>query len=469
MYTPLTMTVTNPEDGGDEAAESKEKKDLKTTPERLEKHRGTLFIGTPDGQAISYMLSGVAAPPNVGNRLEEEVPCKKQYTMKVPVKNWLHEKQRFDVAVELVTPEPSSVEAQGISLQGVKTLDLPPGLQRDYKFGVYAYHAGNALVRVTLTSQQTGEFMIIEVNFNFVAVQSLATIEMKSACRQLARHQIAVANPLQQMATFTGKCSNPDIRFSPETIEVPPRSEKTIDLLFRPLEEGSGEAIATLESSELGTYPYTVSWNATAPGLERTLIVKAPLDGFVADGAKPGQVESFKFMLYAKQQVAYKARIEAAPSHKGNPKDFVLETPEVNAPPASEHGSEVSLDIRYQPSGLGECRALLVVSGPGGGEYKALLTGYAQPPQPQGPIVVQNGKARPVTFRNPFAVATTFSIQVDNPAFVVPMREQRIDPQQNVAGGIQVTFKSDRTQGGRLIISCPQSSTPWIFFLKGEL
>jgi hypothetical protein len=269
------------------------------------------------------------------------------------------------------------------------------------------------------------------------------------------------------MVAFTGKCESDDLRFSPEKIEVPPRSEKTIDLMYRPLVEGSGQTVATLVSEELGSYPYTVKWSATAAGLERTLILKAPLDGFVAEGSTPGQVESFKFMHYARSQVQYKATIEAAPSHKGNPNDFSLEVAEVSAPAAMENGSEVSLDVRYLPSGLGECRALLVVRGEKGGEYKALLTGYAQPPQPQGPIVLQSQKPKPVKFRNPFAAATTFQIQVDNPAFLVPMREQRIDPQASF--DIQVTFKSDRTQGGRLIISCSQSSTPWIFFLKGEL
>ena len=31
-----------------------------------------------------------------------------------------------------------------------------------------------------------------------------------------------------------------------------------------------------LKSDELGTYPYTVTWRATAPGFERALVLKAP-------------------------------------------------------------------------------------------------------------------------------------------------------------------------------------------------
>jgi len=294
---------------------------------------------------------------------------------------------------------------------------------------------------------------------DFVAAESLATINLEAACRQLARHKIAVANPLQTPARFSGTSTLSCIRFSPETLEVPPRSEKTIELLFRPLEEGEGQAEVTLKSEELGTYPYTVSWRASAAGLERALMLKAPLGG--------SKVESFKFTHYAREPVSYTATIEAAPGYKGSSMDFLLETQEVKAPASNGEPVPVELGVRFQPSVLGECRGLLVIRGAGGGEYKALLTGFAQPPQPQGPILISNGKQGIVEFRNPFDKPTEFSLQVDNPAFMVPMRTQKIDPQKAVQ--ISVNFKSDRPQGGRLIVSCDKVSTPWVFFLKGEL
>jgi len=278
----------------------------------------------------------------------------------------------------------------------------------------------------------------------------------------MARHKIAVANPLDTPARFTGSCSHPYIRFSPDPLEVPPRGEKTIDLLFRPVEDGQGDAEAMLKSDELGTYPYSVAWKATPADLEKTMVLKAPLGG--------SAVERFKFSNYAKTPVTYTARIEAAPGYRGDvTKDVVLEAKDVKAD-ACEFGAAptpVELGVRFQPSALGECRALLTVTGPGGGEYKALLTGYAQPPQPQGPITILNGKQGMVEFRNPFDKPTEFSMQVDNPCFVVPQRVQKIDTQKVVQ--IMVNFKSDRVQNGRLIISCETVSTPWVFFLKGEL
>jgi len=455
-YLPFTMT--EPKDGESAAVSPSGKA-------RCGKHRGQVFIGTPDGNAILYTLEGTADPPKVDKRLQERVPCKKQHNQRVPVKNWLHERQRFHVKVELVDPDPSSQDAQGIKVDGVGTLDLPPGLERDYRFSLYSYHETTALVRVSLTSQETGEFIVVEVEVEFYAPESLATIKLESACRQQTRHKIAVANPLSKPAKFIGTSSHPYIRFGQE-LEVPAKSERTIDLLFRPVEEGDGDAEVTLKSDELGIYPYAVRWRATPAGLERSLTLKAPLGGSATD--------FFKFQHLAKVPVDYKARIEVAPGHKGPVTDFILEDLSANAPACDDNNlsKELQLRVRYQPSGLGtkdqpSVAAMLVISGSGGGEYKAMLTGFAQPPQPQGPYEVGNGKAVAIEFRNPFDKPTEFTLQVDNPCFMVPMRSQTIDPQKTLS--IQVSFKSDQKQGGRLIISCKQVSAPWIFYLKGEL
>jgi hydrocephalus-inducing protein len=458
-YLPLIMTEKQPLDDAADDATSSRPAGAKKQGLRLEKHRGRLFIGTPDGQAISYSLEGTADPPKVEQRLEAEVPCKKRVTQSIPVENWLHEKQRFDVKVELI--EPTGDMAEGIDPRGVATFDLQPSQKRDYRFNIYAYHECSALARVTFTSETTKEYMIFEVAFKFVAPTSLATIEMRTACRQLAHHTIAVTNPLLKEATFTGSCTHSAMRFSPETITVPPRSEKSIELLFRPLEEGEDEAEATLKSPELGVYPYTVKWSATTAGMEKPQMLKAPLGG--------STVESFKFINYAKQAVTYTATIQPGRTQKGNPADFILDQATVVAQPATEKGNEVSLNLRYQPSGLGECSAKLMITAPGAGEYQAALTGYAQPPQPQGPFTVLAGKPTSIKFRNPFRTATEFSMHVDTASFSLPQRQQKIDPQKEV--DIPVTFKPEpgqQAQGGRLIISCSQASTPWIFFLKGE-
>lgn len=189
--------------------------------------------------------------------------------------------------------------------------------------------------------------------------------------------------------------------------------------------------------------------------------MKAPLGGAV--------VEDYKFTHFAQQEVVYSATVEAVPGHKSPIGDFCIEPgQDLKRGAADKNGTDVSLAIRFRPSSLGEVRAMLVVKGNGGGEYKALLTGFAQPPQPQGPIVVPNGKGdSKAEFRNPFDKPTSFKFNIDNPAFSLTQREMMMDPQQIVQ--VAVMFKSDSPQGGRLIISTDKVATPWIFFLKGEM
>jgi hydrocephalus-inducing protein len=447
-YMPLTMT----EDDANPDA----------TKKRASKHKGSIFIGTPDGKAFSYTLVGTATAPKCDQKIEARAPCKKQHVQKVPVKNWLQERQRFDATVELVDPAPGSREAQGFSINAVGTLELPAGIERDYKFNIYAYQEGTAQVKVTLVSRETGEFVVVHASIQFYAAESLSTIHMEAACRQLALHKIAIANPLDVVAKFKGNSTNTDIHFSHDLLEIPPKTERTIQLMFRPVEEGRGSADITLKSDELGVYPYTVNWVASAAGLDRTLVMKAPLGGSV--------VENYKFTHYAKQEVTYSAKLEVAPGQKGPIGDFEIEAgQDLKRGAADKDGTEVSLAVRFRPSTLGECRAMLVVTGPGGGEYKAILTGFAQPPQPQGPIIVTSGKGdTKVEFRNPFDKPTVFKFQVDNPCFQVAGASEK-ELAKGAVEQVSVTFKADRVQGGRLIISTEKVSTPWIFFLKGEL
>eukprot|EP00971_Amphidinium_carterae_P106489 2108990-Amphidinium_carterae.1 len=94
--------------------------------------------------------------------------------------------------------------------------------------------------------------------------------------------------------------------------------------------------------------------------MERTLVLKAPLGGSV--------VETFKFLHFARQQVSYEARIDATANKAGGPvSDFVVENSPAKAEAAAEGGSEVSMNVRFQPSALGESRSVLVVRGANGG------------------------------------------------------------------------------------------------------
>jgi hypothetical protein len=214
-----------------------------------------------------------------------------------------------------------------------------------------------------------------------------------------------------------------------------------------------------LRSAELGDYPYTVQCDAKPAGFEKNLSFSAKLGSMDA-------VETFVFCHYASKAVTYTGRIETAPGRKPPPVgDFVIESKEIKAAAADHSGVEVSVDIRFQPSAMGETWAMLVLSSADGGEYRTLLVGYTAAPQPQGPVQVDRSKPASIEFMNPFEEATVFSVQVDNPSFSIGSRQFRIDPKKTQT--IAVQFKGEQPQGARLIVTAPKVTTPWIFFLKG--
>eukprot|EP00929_Paragymnodinium_shiwhaense_P012789 TRINITY_DN120685_c0_g1_i1.p1 TRINITY_DN120685_c0_g1~~TRINITY_DN120685_c0_g1_i1.p1 ORF type:complete len:3365 (+),score=726.60 TRINITY_DN120685_c0_g1_i1:1028-10096(+) len=457
-YRPLTMTLrdedkeaADADDDGGKTPRKNKKRDA-----RPEKHLGKIFLATPDGNAFVYHLEGTATASKAVKRIEAEVQCKMQHMQTVEVSNWLPESQRFNVRIDLVEP----ADAADIKIQGAEAFDVPPGVAKDYRFSVYAYREGSGLARLTFTNPRTDEFLIVEVALKFVAPESLQTLELSAACRQTAVRPIAVANPLSVPVTFKCECSCPEIRCSPAQIVAAPSSEVSVDIIFRPVLPGSGETMLKLTSTELGNYPYTIKYEGKPAGLEKTIVFKAPLGSL-------DTMQTFRFLHYAKKPAQYTAAVEAAPGHKGPAGGFIVETKDIKAAAATDEGVEVNVDIRFQPSSLGEMRALLVLSSPDGGDYKALLVGYAQPPQPQGPIVISKGKPGAVDFVNPFDEAVQFNVQVDNPSFVVPNRSFKLDPKKNVSIG--VNFQSDKAQGGRLIVTSERISNPWTYFLKGTV
>jgi len=150
--------------------------------------------------------------------------------------------------------------------------------------------------------------------------------------------------------------------------------------------------------------------------------------------------------------------------------DFLIETKDLKANEAKENApQEVRVEIRYQPSRMSELRAVLALNSPDGGDYKTMLVGYAQPPQPQGPVQISNKKPEAVEFRNPFHEAVEFTVSIDNPAdFVLKVpTKNKIDPGKPLSIGVE--FKGQKAAGSRLIVTCEQMTTPWIYFLKGTM
>ena len=140
------------------------------------------------------------------------------------------------------------------------------------------------------------EFVGYEISFKFVAPKSIDTLRFNTVCRQVATRSISaggfknntsskwsdvpckVMNPLSSVAKFKCQATHQDFRFSQNEFsasrlrnlksadskhnqrlgrtlrlfcqtEVAPNSEATVDVLFRPVIVGSGEAKLSLSHS----------------------------------------------------------------------------------------------------------------------------------------------------------------------------------------------------------------------------
>ena len=146
----------------------------------------------------------------------------------------------------------------------------------------------------------------------------------------------------------------------------------------------------------------------------------------------------------------------------------------ITAAPGSSGGSEVGVDITFEPSRLGETRATLTIASTVGGEYSVPLFGTCIPPKPQGPFTVKANASCSIPFRNVFPHTTAFTFQVDNPAFNCKSGDSIRGKKLH---NIIVSFEGnhDGTKApkmGKLVVTCPRSAggaanVAWTYYLKG--
>ncbi|KAJ3047832.1 hypothetical protein HK097_011139 [Rhizophlyctis rosea] len=363
------------------------------------RHEGSIFFPLPDGTGLLHKLYGTADKPNPISTITREVPCKTSYTELLPVSNWLKRPQRFKAFIELGKPDPSVV------IRGHDFIDVPAELDKEYKLTFYAYKEGVTNVKVMFRNEQTQEYAFYLINFKSTAPGVMSTIEMSTVVRQVCVKEVAVYNPLSVPAVFAVTYSHPDVTL-PHTFTVAPKAEFTCPVEFLPLQPRETTTRISFNSPELGMYQYDLRLISTAAGPERSLHFKV--------GLGASQTQIFRFLSFAKAKTEYSCRIDHP--------DFVVEK-SVSAGSATTGGVELTVDVTYEPSKIGDARTQLVVSSPTGGDYICPLYGHCVAPQPQGPITVKAGASTSLPFKNVFTSTATFHFVVDNPAFQVKAAE----------------------------------------------
>ncbi|KAJ3332957.1 hypothetical protein HDU76_012454, partial [Blyttiomyces sp. JEL0837] len=357
------------------------------------------------------------------------------------VHNWMKRPQRFKVIMEVLKPDPAFI------LKGMDFIDVPPLMTREYKLNFYAYKEGVTNAKVIFRNEQTQEFLFYNLTFKSTPPGIISTLEMTTVVRQLCTKEIVVSNPLQTPVTFSAACNHPDVNI-PHSLVVQSRTEGSCAVEYLPLHPKEAVTRLTLSSVELGVYQYDLKLNSSSAGPERSLHFKVSLGG--------SQTQTFRFLSFAKVKTEYTCKVDSP--------DFSAEK-SVVAPAATTSGVEVSLDLTYEPSKLGDVRTQLLVSSSTGGDYVCPLYGHCIAPRPQGPISIKVGSTATVPFKNVFTTAATFTFVVDNPAFSVKAQET-IGPKKVISMSITAHQPSGNSNGNflhLLHLEAPLMQVPMTF------
>uniref|UniRef100_A0A8B9BFH4 HYDIN axonemal central pair apparatus protein n=1 Tax=Anser brachyrhynchus TaxID=132585 RepID=A0A8B9BFH4_9AVES len=419
------------------------------------KHQGSIFFPLPDGTGLHYLLQGTAEGPKCSGTIVREVPCRTSYTELIPVSNWLSRPQRFLVVMDILKPE--NLES-GSVLRGLEYIDVPGSDKKDYKLTFLSYKEGVFNTMVTFLNEATEEYLFYMITFKATAPGPVGTVEVSAAVRQSVSSAVRVDNPLAVPVVFDVDCKVPDVSVPPH-FTVPAQAEVGADLVFeyRPLKVGESTGRLMLHSSDLGSCHYELSLKATPSKPEKPLYFCTTLGS--------NQTLTAKVMNYSRQKTDYVLQIDCP--------DFQTEKT-ISMPPACAGGSEVCVEVTYEPCQLGESRATLQLSGPPGGEYSIPLFGLALPPKPQGPFPIKAGSSTSIPFKNVFLQPTAFTYSVENPAFAV-RATGTLRPKKTIF--MAVSFEGSPGGGrtpvtSRLVVSCPRAAgvgpgVSWVYYLRG--
>merc|ERR1712060_359754 len=191
----------------------------------------------------------------------------------------------------------------------------------------------------------------------------------------------------------------------------------------RPLLPRETTSRLMLTSPELGTFLYDLHLVALDAGETRSL----PFQVALGDS----QTLRFRFLNFMRRPETYKLTLGGS--------DFEVDS-QVAAPAAEgSTGAEVSVDVTFEPSTLGEVLDTLSVSSAEGGEYLCTLQGMSLPPKPQGPIGIKAGGSAQVNFKNIFANTMDFSITCEPSSFSVAKPRESVPSKKPAT--ISVSYK----------------------------
>jgi len=190
-------------------------------------------------------------------------------------------------------------------VKGANMLDVSGDSNKEFKLNFLAYKVGTYKVKLTFLNETTSEFLPFILNVTATEADLLETIELASPIRESVSRIVTIENPTDQevviqKSMFT--CASEYIELGPETLKIPPKSERGFEISYRPLIISEQEVDLILKNPILGDFKYKLQLKGLAATSQRSLAFRCALGADL--------VQAFKFTHFLKKPTAYAIKIE---------------------------------------------------------------------------------------------------------------------------------------------------------------
>ena len=340
------------------------------------KHNASVFFPLPDGNGLHFPFVGHADAPKPIAIPTRDVPCKTKHIELLKLENWLRQRQRLRVSIEMVSPD--KLDAS-IKLHGPEYIDVPALDTVNYELTFSSHKEGNLSAKLYFKNEVTNEYILYMVKFKTTQQTTFETISMNSLVRNAATHNIQIFNPMQTPAQFQSECKVTDVSV-PSMFTIPPQTKGQVSVEYLPLKVGESSGRLIFTNPDLGIFQYDLNLSGIAGKPESPTYFETPL----------GQTHSvsIKFMNLAKKKTEFNAKLTST-------RDF-----QVERTIAANASSEVIVEVTFDPSAIGSSKATLILTSFSGGEFQFPLIGKCTPPKPQGPFFIKARSSMTIPFRN---------------------------------------------------------------------
>ena len=319
---------------------------------------------------------------------------------------------------------------------------------------------------IVFSNETTKEYQYYSATFVVKATKDPSTIELRTHARTHRTHELAITNPLSKQVILVGKSDCADLTV-PASVVVPARTTQKVLVDFFPVlvKDAYPPAKVSLACPELGEFAYVFVLSSTQAPTEKPQRLQCALGMAVTT--------SLRFSHFSKTATDFQFRFQD-PKQTAFVKANTQSSIKVPASVDAKHGAEVTVDVTFEPTRIGDFRETVELVSSLGGTYIFPLLGTCLPPQRQGPIDIKPNQTTSIAFRNVFPETITFQVATDTPSFVVSKASEVIPGKKST--GFSVAYKptdSTQTTRGKLTVTGTPTSTgdmqpiAWVYYLRG--